>query len=95
MWSPAETLQNTHGVADFDPAFVSNGERIFLFYSNVRWFEPKMQAPEKGFFGTYCRHSADEGETWSEPKLVSERHACKANGIVLEYGEMLSQSMTQ
>lgn len=87
-WSSAVTLQNTYGAADFDPAFIRNKERIFLFYSNARWFEPKLQHQQKGFLGTYYKYSNDEGENWSEPRLLSERHACKGNGIVLENGMM-------
>ena len=61
-WSPAVTFQNTYGAADFDPAFIRNNERIFLFYSNARWFEPKLQHQQKGFLGTYYKYSDDEWE---------------------------------
>ncbi|SVD50605.1 uncharacterized protein METZ01_LOCUS403459, partial [marine metagenome] len=88
-WCSAYTLQNTMGAADFDPVLIRKKDRIFLFYSNARWFEPKLHHQQKGFLGTYIKCSDDEGENWSESRLLSKYHACKGNGIVLENEVML------
>ena len=60
-----------------------------MFYSNARWFSPKLHSEEKGFLGTYCRWSDDEGKSWSKPRLISADHACKSNGCRLENGHLL------
>ena len=89
MWSDPEVLQNTEGVSDFDPAFIRTREKIFFFYSNASWFEPKLHHDKVGFLGTFFCCSEDDGKTWSKPNILSKVHACKANGICLEKGDLL------
>ncbi|PYV28536.1 MAG: hypothetical protein DMG24_01815, partial [Acidobacteria bacterium] len=36
-WSPAEVLQDFPHKSDFDPAFIADGERTWLFFSAGRW----------------------------------------------------------
>lgn len=36
-WTPAEVRQDFPHTSDFDPAFVSNGSRTWLFFSRGRW----------------------------------------------------------
>ena len=88
-WSEAKVLQNTEGVSDFDPAFIRSGSRICLFYSNARWFIPQLHGEQRGALGTYYRWSDDEGGSWSEPHLLSEKNLCKSNGCCLENGYLL------
>jgi len=89
MWSDPEVLLNTVGVSDFDPAFIRTGKKIFFFYSNARWFDTKLHHDKPGFLGTFFCYSKDNGKTWSKPEMLSMVHACKANGICLENGDLL------
>lgn len=88
-WSNPEIIQNTERVSDFDPAFVRTGEKVVLFYSNARWFSPKLYGEKSGFIGTYFKRLEYDGRTWSKPELLSKKFACKSNGICLENGHLL------
>ena len=77
-WSPAETLQDFAGAADFDPSLLVSGQQTFLFFSALR--------PLRIHF----RRSDDSGRTWSEPTdLGQPNHTTRSNGIRLSTGELL------
>lgn len=88
-WSPAEVIQDTENISDFDPAFIRDGDRTFLFYSLARWWEPHLVNEKKNFKGSFYRYSDDCGKNWSETKLLSPDKAQRSNGIKLSTGELL------
>ena len=93
-WSPAEVLQDFPHKSDFDPAFIADGERTWLFFSAGRWNRypfVRDEVNEVGVnsFSTYARYSDDSGRVWSPPVAVSPRHGSRSNGIKLSTGELL------
>jgi predicted neuraminidase len=77
-WSPAETLQDFDGAADFDPSLVVAGKQTFLFFSALRPLR------------IHYRRSDDSGRTWSAPAdLGQPNHTTRSNGIRLSTGELL------
>lgn len=93
-WSPAQVIQDFPHKSDFDPAFIRDAGRVYLFFSAGRWnrYPPVRDGEhEVGVksFSTYMRHSEDSGKTWSEPLNVSPEHGPRTNGIKLSTGELL------
>ena len=96
-WSPAEVLQDFPRTSDFDPAFVSNESRTWLFFSRGRWNRyPFVRGERDGGIGVdsfqmHYRTTDDGGKTWSKPVPVAvERgYNCRTNGIRLSSGELL------
>jgi predicted neuraminidase len=102
-WSDAEILQNTPNRADFDPAFVTDGRRVWLFYHVWRndryskWMRGGGHPKDawETSLGEYYRYTDDEGETWSSPvRIIEENYmgcwgVCRANGIRISTGDMM------
>ena len=93
-WSTPEVLQDFPRKSDFDPAFIADGKRTWLFFSAGRWnrypfVHEEENAVGANSFSTYARHSDDSGHTWSPPIVVSEKHGSRSNGIRLSTGELL------
>ncbi|HXK59203.1 MAG TPA: sialidase family protein [Acidobacteriota bacterium] len=93
-WTPARVIQDWPHRSDFDPAFVIDGSRVWLFFSVGRHNrypfvqnEKKHVGPDS--FSTYYRLSNDSGQSWSEARLAAERVFCRSNGIRLSSGELL------
>ena len=93
-WSPAQVIQDFPHKSDFDPAFIRDGSRVYLFFSAGRWnrYPPvRDREHEVGVksFSTYMRYSDDSGKTWADPVNVSPQHGSRTNGIKLSTGELL------
>lgn len=98
-WGKGEVLQDDPHKSDFDPAFIVNGSRTWLFFSTGRWdrYPFAVQRPGEDphigaeSFKIFGRHSDDSGKTWSEPARVfdSVGWGCRSNGIVLSTGELI------
>jgi Neuraminidase (sialidase) len=80
-------------ISDFDPAFIHDGKRTWLFFSAGRWnrypFVRSENAIGADSFKTYCSYSDDGGHQWSEPRVAFEKVGCRTNGIKLSSGELL------
>ena len=96
-WSDAEVLQDFPHTSDFDPAFLSNGSRTWLFFSRGRWNRyPFVRGERDGGIGVksfqmFHRYTDDSGETWSAPQAlpIERGYNCRSNGIRLSSGELL------
>lgn len=96
-WSDAEVLQDFARTSDFDPAFVSNGSRTWLFFSRGRWNRyPFVRGERDGGIGVksfqmFHRYTDDSGKTWSAPQAlpIERGYNCRSNGIRLSSGELL------
>ena len=85
--------------SDFDPAFISDGQRTYLFYSVGRWNRYPFvggRGKEKTEVGidsykTFVRVTSDAGKTWSDEQRVGEHTGVgpRSNGIKLTSGELL------
>jgi hypothetical protein len=79
--------------SDFDPAFIQDGKRTWFFLSAGRWNRYPFVRGDNEIgaesFKTYCRHSDDGGQHWSEPRVAFEKVGCRTNGIKLSSGELL------
>ena len=62
-WSRPVALSENNGIADWNPALLARGNRLTLYYKEGK------TTPE---WRTFFRVSEDNGETWSEPKLLVE-----------------------
>jgi Neuraminidase (sialidase) len=93
-WREAQVLQDFPHKSDFDPAFVTDGQRTLLFFSAGRHNRYPPVHDEKNkvgprSFSTYLRVSDDSGRTWSAPHIAAEQVFCRSNGIRLSTGELL------
>lgn len=98
-WSAGQILQDTPHTSDFDPAFVTDGDETWLFYTVGRWNRYPFVGPhgreaqEVGVksFKLMSRSTVDGGRTWSEPRRMLDvtGHGCRSNGIRLSSGELL------
>lgn len=97
-WSPAQPLVDIPRKSDFDPAFVSKGDRSWVLFTAGRWNRypwvglREAEKREIGLdsFRLLLMSTDDAGRTWSEPSRASEvRGFCRGNGIVLPDGRIL------
>jgi hypothetical protein len=95
-WSKAEVLSDFPRRSDFDPAFIADTRRTWLFFSAGRWNRYPFIANESVNVGVrsfqiYQRHSDDAGKAWSatEAAQVEPGFNCRNNGIRLATGELL------
>lgn len=95
-WTPAETIQDFPGRADFDPAFIVAGKTALMFFSaglkRTYPFESGQQgAVGEESFRIFVRESANSGRSWSEPREIGAEpaHTSRTNGIRLSSGELL------
>jgi predicted neuraminidase len=98
-WSDGVILQDFPRRSDFDPAFVSDGQRTWLFTSVGRWNRypfvggREAEKTEVGIdsFRTFVRITNDAGKTWSDPARVGEHTGIgpRSNGIQLSSGELI------
>jgi len=87
-WSPAEVLQKTHDAPDFDPAFIRDEKRVWLFYSLHRRYAA-LPPFETGYVGTFAKYTDDNGDTWSAPRMLAAKSGPRNNGIRLSNGDLL------
>jgi predicted neuraminidase len=94
-WEKVFVLQDTPRKSDFDPAFIEDGDRTWLFFTAGRWNRyPFVKAEHGGGVGPasyhiYYRQTPDSGGTWSEPVEIPGILFCRSNGIKLTSGELL------
>ena len=94
-WEKAFVLNRTQHKSSFDPAFISDGERTWLFFTIGRWDRyPLLEEEHDGGVGTcsyhtYIRQSSDAGQTWSRLSQCPGTFFCRSNGIKLSSGELL------
>jgi len=98
-WGPGVVLNDVPRKSDFDPAFIRDGNRTWLFYSVGRWnrypFVGKRDAEktEVGIdsYQTFARFTDDAGRTWSDPRRIGEHTGAgpRSNGIKLSTGELI------
>ncbi len=93
-WDPARVLQDVPRDSDFDPAFISDGKRVWFFYTagrHNRYPAVKNQDEHVGLnsFKLFCRTSDDSAASWSEPRLLARAQFCRSNGIRLSTGELI------
>src|SRR5438093_5203436 len=50
-WTPAEVLQDSPRLSDFDPAFIADGRRTWFFFSAGRWIRWPFLRDEKNQVG--------------------------------------------
>ena len=87
-WSDAQVFRDTYGSPDFDPAFIRDGERVWLFMA----YGPRyaMLAGQKtGRLGCWAQHTDDSGTSWSDLVRLCEVEGPRSNGIVLSNGDLL------
>lgn len=98
-WSEGTVLNDVPRKSDFDPAFIRDGQRTWLFYSVGRWDRYPfvgMRDAEKTEVGidsykTFARYTDDAGKTWSTETRVGEHTGSgpRSNGIKLSGGELI------
>ena len=98
-WTDAEVLQDDPHRSDFDPAFIANEDRTWLFFTVGRWnrypFVGLRDAEKREVgidsFKLFSRTFEGSNEAWSEPRQVMETAGwgCRSNGIILSSGELL------
>ncbi|MFB3904612.1 MAG: sialidase family protein [Acidobacteriota bacterium] len=93
-WTPARVIQDLPRTSDFDPAFIADGARTWLFFSAGRHSRYPFVRNEKeevgpASFKTWYRVSGDGGQSWSGPRTAGEKVFCRSNGIRLSSGELL------
>lgn len=92
-WGPAEVLNDFARTSDFDPAFIQDGKRTWLFFSAGRWDRYPFVRGENEVgpesFKTYCSYTDDAARRWSEPRVAFEKVGCRTNGLRLSSGELL------
>jgi len=89
-WSYAKVIQETPHISDFDPAFIRDENRVFLFYSLARWWlHPLLAGENVGFGGMFIKYSDDSGVTWSNSIKISDILCSRTNGIRLSSGALL------
>jgi predicted neuraminidase len=95
-WSPAQIMNDFPRRSDFDPALLSDGRRVWMFFSAGRWNRYPFVSDETNNVGVnsfqiYLRATSDSGRTWSEvqPAQIAPGYNCRNNGIRLAGGELL------
>lgn len=89
-WSNARLFQDTHGLPDFDPAFIRKDRRVWLFFAyGPRYTLLAGEKPGDPALGTWVRYTDDSGRTWSEAVRLCEEQGTRSNGIVLRNGDLL------
>jgi predicted neuraminidase len=97
-WSSGVVLNDQPRKSDFDPTFVADGQRTWMFYSVGRWNSyprvgPRKQKSEVGIdsFKTFVRTTDDAGKTWSSEVRVGDHTGWgpRSNGIKLSSGELV------
>jgi hypothetical protein len=87
-WSSARVFQDTHGSPDFDPAFIRDGDRVWLFFAYGPRYA-KLFGQPIGRQGCWARYTDDSGRTWSDAVQLCEPEGPRTNGIVLRGGDLL------
>jgi hypothetical protein len=81
--------------SSFDPAFIADGDRTWLFFSVGRWDRyPQLIKEHQGAVGTRSYHTCyrrtdDSGDSWTESQETPGTFFCRSNGIKLSTGELL------
>jgi len=98
-WSSAEVVHDAPRRSDFDPAFIADGNRVWLFFTVGRWDRYPfvgLRDVEKVEVGTqsyklFGRYTEDSGRTWSPTKRVFDGVAwgSRSNGIKLQTDELI------
>lgn len=98
-WGPGVVLNDQPRKSDFDPAFITDGQRTWLFYSVGRWNRYPFvggRGAEKTEVGidsykTFARATDDGGKTWSTEQRIGEHTGMgpRSNGIKLSSGELI------
>ncbi len=95
-WTKPEIFSDFPRRSDFDPAFLRDGARTWVFFSAGRWHRYPFVENERDNVGEksfqiYSRHSDDSGKTWTpaQPASVEPSFNCRNNGIKLSTGELL------
>ena len=87
-WSGARVFQDTHGSPDFDPAFIRDGDRVWLFFAYAPHYA-QLAGQRTGRLGCWARHTDDSGRTWSDAVHLCEPEGPRSNGVVLGNGDLL------
>ena len=87
-WSSARVFQDTHGSPDFDPAYIRDSDRVWLFYAYAPRYA-RLAGQRTGRLGCWARYTDDEGRTWSDAVQLCEPEGPRTNGIVLRNGDLL------
>jgi predicted neuraminidase len=87
-WSSARVFQDTHGSPDFDPAFIRDGDRVWLFFAYAPHYA-KLAGQKTGRLGCWVRYTDDSSRTWSDAVQLCEPEGPRTNGIVLRNGDLL------
>jgi predicted neuraminidase len=98
-WSEAQVLQDDPRRSDFDPAFIAEQNRTWMFFTVGRWDRypfvglSNVEAREVGpdSFKLLARVTKDAGKTWSDPAPLMKESAwgSRSNGLKLATGELL------
>jgi predicted neuraminidase len=98
-WRDGMVLNDQPRKSDFDPAFIADGSRTWLFYSVGRWNRYPFVASKAGekvdvgieSFKLFSRHTDDGGKKWSDEQRIGEQTGwgSRCNGIRLSSGELL------
>ncbi len=98
-WDAGAVLNDQPRKSDFDPAFISDGGRTWLFYSAGRWNRyPFVGGRDKeklevgiDSYQLFARYTDDSGRTWSEEKRIGEQtgSGSRSNGIKLSSGDLV------
>ncbi len=97
-WSEAVVVQDEPTRSDFDPAWITKGDRTWLFYTVGRWnrypFVGLRDAERREVgvdsYRLLTRVTDDGGQSWSSPERVTDETGwgCRSNGIVLSSGDL-------
>lgn len=93
-WGKAFVINRTPRKSSFDPAFIADGPRTWLFFTVGRWNRYPYTEGEKDAVGVrsyhiYSRYSSDSAATWSPLNQIPGMLFCRSNGIRLTSGELL------
>ncbi len=95
-WTKPEVFSDFPRRSDFDPAFLSAGDRTWVFFSAGRWNRYPFVNGEANNVGEksfqiYHRFTDDGGKTWSKTSeaAIERSFNCRNNGIRLGTGELL------
>lgn len=98
-WQAGVVLNDQPRKSDFDPGFVTDGRRTWMFYSVGRWNRYPFvggrgaEKTEVGIdsFKTFVRYTDDSGRTWSDEQRVGDHTGIgpRSNGIKLSSGELI------
>jgi predicted neuraminidase len=98
-WSKEVLLNDAPRRSDFDPAFITDGGRTWLFFTVGRWDRypfvglRDVEKKEVGVasYKLYARTTDDSGHTWGDPVQVIDKVSwgSRSNGIKLATGELV------